>query len=637
MLEQRKYRDMDAPTVALLVPPERYEVDSPRLNWPLDQLSGVPGLPDGTAIMPTNRSHSAVLRMACASGKTFTVRRDLVGVAGRSLVVVVTCNRLFTKATCKDWSAVYGEDKVFCYLDGLGKGDAAKDAKRRLREMCERRTGVLFVSIESFLVLNGIIDPAAVGAMVLEETCELASKMLSATCPCVRPFRLLREVATSAERIIYTDADFEADGPTDGRCLRLAKYLCPDLPVCIFSLSRSAEHTKRSVKLYFDHAAAEAGVGFNAWLAQLQAYLSSWRRTGDAAGSRVAVACANRAMVRRVCSLAYEQGCFWCDYTSDTDDLVKMTELADPETHWVEIALVAFTQTLSVGADPKEIQFAAVFLYAAGFGCTVRALVQGVLRFGRDERYALRCKSVFVCMKGQPSEASDEDGEGATDFYQAAFSWLMQQRAERTVSEQSLHTAVGAVARADAHSSAAMLHAYGGVKNVYVAPTDEELGIAAWAIAEQWEQRAQLFTVLKRTFVRHVDVNAACSHAVPFWVAPVVGVHLKASLLPRREPKARVVKERHHNRWLGLTVGSLALYSSKGALPTKVESLGRFVTSGNQPEQIELLNRCPSRRCEPSFCHVLQTREPRSPLCWMVGLHCGQLLYLLYTSPVNYC
>ena len=226
-------------------------------------------------------------------------------------------------------------------------------------------------------------------------------------------------------------------------------------------------------------------------------------------------------MVRRVCSLAYEQGCFWCDYTSDTDDGVKMTELDDPETHWVEIALVAFTQTLSVGVDPKEIQFAAVFLYAASFGCTIRALVQGALRFGRDERFALRCKTVFVCMQGRPSEAGNQDGEGATDYYQAALSWLQEQRAERMVSEQTLHTAVGAVARANAHSSAAMLHAYGGVKNNYVAPTDEELGIAAWAVAEQWEQRAQLFTVLKRTFERHgwiengatLDAQAAASFA----------------------------------------------------------------------------------------------------------------------------
>ena len=76
--------------------------------------------------MPTARPHAAVLRMPCASGKTYTVRRDLVDVAKMSLVVVVTCNRLFTKATCKDWAAVYGEENVFCYLDGLGKSEAAR-------------------------------------------------------------------------------------------------------------------------------------------------------------------------------------------------------------------------------------------------------------------------------------------------------------------------------------------------------------------------------------------------------------------------------------------------------------------------------------------------------------------------------
>jgi hypothetical protein len=339
---------------AQLSPPERYQIDSDRLNWPLEQSHGVPGLPDGIAIMPTARSHQAVLLMPCASGKTFTVRRDLVDISKQQLVIVVTCNRLFTKATCHDWLQLYGEDNVYCYLDGLGKSAAAKEANRRLSDMCTRGYGVLFISIESFLVLNGKVDPAVIGALLLEETCELASKMLSKTCPCVRPFRLLRDLASSAERIIYTDADFEADGPHDGRCLRLAKYLCPKLPVRIFTLSRAKEHTKRSAQLYVDHPDAEAGVGYEAWLAQLGAYLKAWRRTGEASGNRVAVACSSRQIVRRVCTLALHHGCHWCDYTSETDDHVKNTELGDPETHWVEIALVAFTQTLSVGAPPRR-------------------------------------------------------------------------------------------------------------------------------------------------------------------------------------------------------------------------------------------------------------------------------------------
>ena len=506
---------------AQLAPPERYEIDSDRLNWPLEQATGVPGLPDGIAIMPTARSHQAVLRMPCASGKTYTVRRDLVGVAQQKLVVVVTCNRLFTKATCRDWSDVYGEDNVYCYLDGLGKGAEAKEANQRLDEMCRRGHGVLFISIESFLVLNGKVDSTTVGALLLEETCELASKMLSETCPCVRPFRLLRDVASTAERIVYTDADFEADGPLDGRCLRLAKYLCPDMPVRIFTLSGAAEHTKRSAQLYFDDPGADAGVGYEAWLAQLGAYLEKWRRTGEAAGNRVAVACSSREMVRRVCALALKHGCHWCDYTSETDDHIKNVELGDPETHWVEVAMVAFTQTLSVGVDPKAIRFAAVFMYVARWGCTVRALAQGVLRFGRAVDFALRCTTVFICVKGRPQEAVTAAGAEETDYYQAAVAWLRQRCAESVLAEQAMRTAVGRVARVDGESDVARMQAYGGVRFTYVTPTEEELGIAAWAVAEQFEQRADLFGVLKRTLERHgwvangaaLDAQAAAAFA----------------------------------------------------------------------------------------------------------------------------
>ena len=497
---------MDEASAALTLP-ERYEVDSDRLNWPLNQADGVPGLPDGVPILPSARSHAAVLRMPCASGKTYTVRRDLVEVAVQTLVVVATCNRLFTRATCKDWEALYGEENVYCYLDGLGKSEAAKEAKCRLKQMCERGRGVLFISIESFLVLNGMIDPSAVGALLLEETCELASKMLSTTCPCVRPFRLLRDFARGAERIIYTDADFEADGREDGRCIRLARYLCPQLPIRIFTVSRTADHVKRSAKLFFDHPDTEAGIDFNAWWAQLTAFLKQWRRTGDASGSRIGVACSSRAMVRRVCTLARELGLHWCDYTSETDDNVKNSELAAPAEHWVEVGLVAFTQTLSVGVDPVGIQFAAIFVYAAPVGCSVRCLLQGALRFGRDAMFKLHCTTVFVCMQGRPLQGGalkrlQERMEG-TSYYHRALQSMETERAERVIAERNLHSAVASVAGHAPSSSAAGVYAFGGVRSTYVVPTDEELAIAAWTRAEEMEQREDLYNVLKRGFLRH--------------------------------------------------------------------------------------------------------------------------------------
>ena len=43
-----------------------------------------------------------------------------MAIASASLVIVCTCNRLFTRATCADWEKLYGEENVYCYLDGLG-------------------------------------------------------------------------------------------------------------------------------------------------------------------------------------------------------------------------------------------------------------------------------------------------------------------------------------------------------------------------------------------------------------------------------------------------------------------------------------------------------------------------------------
>ena len=493
-----------------LTPPNRYKIQSDRLNWPLGQASGVPGLPQGVTIMPTPHSHASVLKMPCASGKTFTVRRDLVDVAKEKLVVVCTCNRLFTRATCTDWAVLYGEDNVYCYLDGLGKSDAAKDSKRQLKALCERGHGVLFISIESFLTLNGILEPERIGALLLEETCELASKMLSETCKCVRPFRLLKAFAEGAERVIYTDADFEADGADDGRCLRLARYLRPSLPMAVFTLAQSAQHIHRSAKLYFDHPSAEAGLGFEAWWAQLRVYLKKWRRTGEASSNRVAVACSSREMVRRVCALAKEEGCFWCDYTSETSDSVKNTELADPTTYWVEVGLVAFTQTLSVGVDPKAIQFAAVFLYAAPVGCSVRCLLQGALRFGRDAAFPLLCTTVFICLKDRPLAGDAMLRQQArmegTSYFHRASKWLLEQRARRVEDERCAQHALSVVGRHGSSSLGATcgaIEAYGGKVSSYVIPTDAELGIAAWAVAEQWEQREDLYSVVKAGLLRH--------------------------------------------------------------------------------------------------------------------------------------
>lgn len=193
--------------------------------------------------------------------------------------------------------------------------------------------------------------------------------------------------------------------------------------------------------LFFDDPSAEEGRDFEAWLAQLRAHLKTWKRTGTADGNRVACALPTRRMVTRVCGIARDLGLWWCDYTSDTNDLVKNAELADPAAYWVDIGLVAFTQTLSVGVDPQRIAFAACFLYVARIGCSVRSSCQGSLRFGRDPDFPLQCTTVFVCMQGRPLSGAALAAHAArmegTSYHQRGLSIQQDRRLERQLGERA--------------------------------------------------------------------------------------------------------------------------------------------------------------------------------------------------------
>ena len=192
-------------------------------------------------------------------------------------------------------------------------------------------------------------------------------------------------------------------------------------------------------------------------------------------------------MVTVVCLVAQELGLHWCDYTSETSDDIKNQELSDPARHWVDVALVDFTQTLSVGVDPQAIEFAACFEYLSSYGCSVRCSYQGVLRFGRDSDYPIQCTTVFICIKGHPlagaALARHEERMEGTSYFQRALAILREERHELQLDEHRLEHAVARVGRrggnTDFGRTCSALAASGGVQSTYVMPEDEELAIAA--------------------------------------------------------------------------------------------------------------------------------------------------------------
>ncbi|MGA1354658.1 MAG: hypothetical protein ACO32I_07805 [Candidatus Limnocylindrus sp.] len=54
--------------------------------------------------------------------------------------------------------------------------------------------------------------------------------------------------------------------------------------------------------------------------------------------------------------------------------------------------------TLSVGVDPKHVQFDRVFMWTCRKGCLLRSMVQGVMRFGRSRANPLRNESILGLM-----------------------------------------------------------------------------------------------------------------------------------------------------------------------------------------------------------------------------------------------
>eukprot|EP00966_Prymnesium_polylepis_P080455 1864122-Prymnesium_polylepis.2 len=68
---------------------------------------------------------------------------------------------------------------------------------------------------------------------VLDETTELAAKMLSKTCPSPHNFRLMRKVAAKTETLVFACADWDYDATLHrdmdrdamGRCNALVDYM----------------------------------------------------------------------------------------------------------------------------------------------------------------------------------------------------------------------------------------------------------------------------------------------------------------------------------------------------------------------------------------------------------------------------
>ena len=90
-------------------------------------------------------------------------------------------------------------------------------------------------------------------------------------------------------------------------------------------------------------------------------------------------------------------------YSGDTitNESSKFQDLQDADTAWLQFGCVVSTTSLSIGVDPKSIEFDRVFMWTHPQGCMLLAMFQAAMRFGRQVNHPLgnRCISLLVrCM-----------------------------------------------------------------------------------------------------------------------------------------------------------------------------------------------------------------------------------------------
>ena len=89
-------------------------------------------------------------------------------------------------------------------------------------------------------------------------------------------------------------------------------------------------------------------------------------------------------------------------YSGDTNESSKFEDLKDPDAAWLEFGCIASTTSLSIGVDPKKIEFDRVFVWTHPLGCTLLAMFQAVMRYGRQVACPLGNQTICMLVKCLP-------------------------------------------------------------------------------------------------------------------------------------------------------------------------------------------------------------------------------------------
>ena len=286
------------------------------------------------------------------------------------------------------------------------------------------------------------IDGQRFQVMLIDEIRTISCLVGGETMPDFTNVFLLRELCSVTPEVVVCDADmlYKAHDSEPVPVVKdFLQVIAPNRSVTCATLSHPGpDHLKRKARLFYDFSKFFANGSFSngkgEWFNELEAAADSWHENNE---NRFAICVGSKVQMREVCEKLKEFKIPFKPYSGDTNEKYRLDDLQDPDAAWKDVGAIVATTTLSIGVDPKEVQFARVFIWTHMMGCNVLTQAQAALRFGRASSKPLKNTTIEILVHGIPPQLRDElvmgnkrDPVKVSD-YSEEFRRLQKKRARR--------------------------------------------------------------------------------------------------------------------------------------------------------------------------------------------------------------
>lgn len=355
------------------------------------QLDFEPGSTMG--FEPERHRRALLIRAGCGRGKSARFREYMNRVLAQrpgARVLLLSANILYGSNLAAELKRELTDVRVGFYKD-------TEDA-----ELANCR-----VVVCSFESLHRIVGQGF-EMLLIDEVRTIGGLVGGETMPSFDNVHLLRRLCIETPRVVMCDADllFRMDATEEvplgmdfvGLLLGNARSaVCADLT------HPGPDHLRRSVRLFYDNKNAPAGK--TQWMAEVEAAIDACKtnpehRFAVCVGSTVGKT--GKGQLAQICRMCEEAGVKWKPYSGGTQEAHKLVDLQDPDTAWAEFGAIVATTSLSIGVDPKRVQFARVFIWTCRTGCNPLTQFQAAMRFGRSADAPLLNTTIDILLDCAP-------------------------------------------------------------------------------------------------------------------------------------------------------------------------------------------------------------------------------------------